>query len=82
MSERIIIETRRRQEANTDPMRRCYNGAYAKSEIVWTAWETLEFVDKDKASTRLKFWKELNDYAVSERGPSAKKEFRIVEATC
>jgi hypothetical protein len=29
----------------------------------------------------LAYWRDLNDYAVSQRGKSARKEFRIVEVT-
>jgi hypothetical protein len=31
------------------------------------------------ANRKLKFWTELNDYAVSQRGPSAKSEYKIEE---
>jgi hypothetical protein len=31
-------------------------------------------IDPDK---RLKFWRELNDYAVSQRGEDSRKEFKL-----
>jgi hypothetical protein len=31
----------------------------------------------EKSEARLKFWTELNDYAVSQRGEGAKREFKI-----
>jgi hypothetical protein len=72
------IECRTRQLINTDPQRRCYNGCYYSTEIVWSGWETLEWdLDEDKVDERLTFWRELNDYAVSQRGESARREFRI-----
>jgi hypothetical protein len=71
---------RRRILVNTDPQRRCYNGCYYSSELRWSAWEELEFsIAHDSAQDRLKFWTELNDYAVSQRGPSAKCEFKVVD---
>lgn len=73
-----IIEVRRYSEVNTDTQRRCYNGCYAKSEIMAGPWEIMERVKTlDKAKERLVFWGELNDYAVSQRGPSAKAEYRV-----
>lgn len=63
------IYVRRLIEINTDPQRRCYNGCHAKSELVWTNWELLESeVSLEKVSRKLEFWRELNDYAISQRG--------------
>lgn len=61
---------------NTDPQRRCYNGAHFSSELVWSEWEALETCED--AEDRIKFWQDLNDYAVSQRGAGAKREFKIV----
>lgn len=72
------IQTRQRYLANTDPQGRCYNGCHKSSELRWTEWGDLEIGVKETES-RLKFWKELNDYAVSERGEGARREFRVVE---
>jgi hypothetical protein len=68
------IESRQQIEVNTDPQRRCYNGCHYSSEFVWTSWKLL---DHDGTEKRLLFWQGLNDYAVSQRGKSAKREFRI-----
>ena len=73
------IETRTKMEVNTDPQRRCYNGCHAKSEMRWTAWEVLDSnIPDNNVERKLKFWVELNEYAVSQRGESARKEFRVV----
>ncbi len=70
-----IVHRNRRLHLN-DP--RCYNGAYFDAEYVWGPWETLERdLTPERAQDRLKFWQELNDYAVSQRGESAKTEFKI-----
>ena len=76
----VVIQFRQRILVNTDPQRRCYNGAYFSCELVWSAWADLETTTPEKADRRLAFWTELNDYAVSQRGKEAKKEFRVVEA--
>jgi hypothetical protein len=69
MAERFVIEKRVLIEINTDPQRRCYDGVHAQSAIVWTAWGALEeWPSETVAHRRLKFWRELNDYAVKERG--------------
>jgi hypothetical protein len=74
------IMTRKRILVNTDPQRRCYNGCHFSSELVWTAWTALSTsISRERAESQLKFWKELNDYAVSQRGKSAIAEFKIVE---
>ena len=76
----MIIEMRRRYLVNTDPQRRCYNGCYAKSELVWGEWDWLELnVPEEKVEQRLASCRELNDFAVSQRGEEARKEFRAVE---
>lgn len=35
---RYTLLVRKQIEVNTDPQRRCYYGAHAKSEMVWTEW--------------------------------------------
>ncbi len=73
----IIIETRRIHVVNTDPQRRCYHGVNAKEELIWSPWQELEHIKEEDAERRLSFWRELNDYAVSQRGKSALSETRI-----
>lgn len=73
-----VIEQRRLREVNTDPQRRCYHGAHFRSEIRWSVWDDLEIgVPEEKVEERLKFWRELNDYAIQQRGEEARKEFRV-----
>ena len=76
-----VTMSRKQVLINTDPQRRCYNGVHYKSELVWTCFERLDAPQpsKEKAEDRLKFWKELNDFAVSQRGKSARCEFKIME---
>lgn len=63
-----------------DPLHRCYNGAFGAHHFEFGRWETLDRLpDAETAARKLKFWTELNDYAVSQRGKSAKREFKIVE---
>ena len=77
---RYSLMTRGCYEVNTDPQRRCYNGCHFSSEIVWTEWSEIDRLPTAEAAERkLKFWSELNDYAVSQRGEGAKREFKIVE---
>ena len=78
MSQNVTIECRTIIEINTDPQRRCYYGCHFSTALVWSDWTVLDIVPKGRIERRLQFWKELNDYAVSERGESARKEFRIV----
>ena len=67
-------------EVNTDPQRRCYNGQHFSSELRQNPWEVLEYLDsREEYAERVKFWTDLNDYAVSRRGPSAKRQFRLDE---
>ncbi len=80
----FIIEERLLRTVNNDPQRRCYNGCHASTEDVWTPWETLESFDsEEKATKRIKFWEELNAYAVSQRGKeNTLREFRVKEKSC
>lgn len=76
-SDRFTIWKRKQVLVNTDPQRRCYNGCHFSSELRWTAWEELNLdVSADTVEDKLKFWRELNDYAVSQRGQSALAEFK------
>jgi hypothetical protein len=74
-----IIQRQYTRIVNTDPQRRCYNGCHYSSELVTTEWEDFEFnIPADKEESRLKFWRELNDYAVSQRGESARVKYRYI----
>ncbi len=77
--ETFTLRMRRLNEVNTDPQRRCYDGCHFSSNWQWTGWGELEFnLPADKIERRLKFWRELNDYAVSQRGKSATYEYDVV----
>ena len=78
MSATHAIVNRTRVLVNTDPQRRCYNGCHFSSELLWTAWGVLEYVSEDKVERKLKFWRELNDYAISQRGESARSEYKAI----
>jgi hypothetical protein len=79
MSTLYTIQRRSQVVVNTDPQRRCYNGCHFSSELQWTAWEDLNLhMAEDTVENKLTFWRELNDYAVSQRGEGAKCEFRAV----
>jgi hypothetical protein len=74
-----ILQYRTWVEVNTDPQRRCYNGCHAKSKMQWTAWTDLETHFTAIVAKRLKFWEELNEYAVKSRGKvNTLQEFRVV----
>jgi hypothetical protein len=79
-SHKYNIICRSRKLINTDPQRRCYNGCHYSTKLIWTKWELLDStITSEKAELRIKFWAELNDYAVSQRGNVAKREFKIIE---
>jgi len=74
----VIIQKRVRVRVPTPgSQRRCYDGCFHPDDwyFQWTEWTDLETTDNPD---RIKFWKDLNDYAVSARGESARAEFRIV----
>lgn len=71
------LECRSRKMAHDG---RCYNGAFNNVSYYWGPWEVFEYnVPKGKNQSRLDFWRDLNDYAVSQRGKGARREFRIVK---
>lgn len=71
------ILTRKQVMVNTDPQRRCYNGCNFSEELQWTGWDIIDFsIPEERLEARLTFWRELNDYAVSQRGESARCEFK------
>ena len=77
---RLELRMRSRVFVFDDPQRRCYNGAYGAHHYEWGPWEVLDSsVKPEKREETLKYWRELNDYAVSQRGDSARKEFVIEE---
>lgn len=72
------ILTRRMITYNNDHQRRCYNGCHFSVDHYWSSWEIIEFnIPKSKIINRLIFWRDLNDYAVSQRGESARAEFKM-----
>lgn len=78
---KFVVMSRSRKLINTDPQRRCYNGCHAKSELVWTEWEALEYCPTvEKAEERIKFWESINEIAVEARGEFAKRQFLIEDA--
>jgi hypothetical protein len=84
-TEYSVLQYRHYYEYNNDPQRRCYWGAHASTAFAWTAWGNLETfrwmkvgTDPIKIEERLKFWRELNAYAVSARGKGALTEYRVV----
>lgn len=79
MSKLYTIRRRRLVEVNTDPQRRCYNGCHFSSEFVWTPWETFYYnIPQEDIEDKLKFWIDLNNYAVSQRGEGARCEYDAV----
>lgn len=66
---------------NNDPQRRCYNGCHASIAREWSAWVAFDSgIPAEKVERKLAFWRELNDYAVSQRGEdNTKCEYEAVE---
>lgn len=75
----FVLQTRSAVFVWDDPQRRCYDGAFGAHHYEWGAWETLDRLETaEKAAAKLKFWSELNDYAVTSRGESARREFKVL----
>ena len=75
---KFSIFIRKMAVVNTDPQRRCYDGCNFSEELQWGPWEEIDFdIAKEKLQERLKYWRGLNDYAVSQRGESARCEFLV-----
>lgn len=73
------LYTRKRVLINTDPQKRCYNGAYYSYRYDWTPWELLvPDVREEEKERTLKYWMELNQIAVDARGPEAEKQFALM----
>ena len=76
MSREYTIMMRQRELQLNDSRR--YNGAHIDADMVWSEWEPLDYAETfEQAEARVNFWKELNDYAVSQRGASATRQFDI-----
>jgi hypothetical protein len=76
------VMMRRRVMVNTDSQRRCYDGCNFSEELQWTPWEEVDYcIPEDRIARRLEFWRELNDYAISQRGEIARAEHRAEEVT-
>lgn len=70
------ILQRKKFDLITDLQKRVYDGVPFSSEVRWTEWGILEEGIVDGAR-RLKFWEDLNEYAVSQRGNSALIEYKL-----
>lgn len=75
---KVVLRRRHQFEVNNDPQRRCYHGCHFSTELVWGPWEILEWPLAEKAEERLKSWRELNDFAISQRGESARCEYEVL----
>lgn len=56
---RVGIWSREKFEHNTDPQRRCYNGAHFSSEWRWSEWHLLYHVPEAEAQECLDGWKRI-----------------------
>lgn len=57
----------------------CDKYGYPTSQWYWSEWEWLCFVEAGKIGEALRYWRDLNDYAVSARGEGARRDFSVVE---
>lgn len=73
------IQYRRKVLINTDPLRRCYDGHHFSSKVVWSQWGDIHEVEEKKVKWWLGYWRDLNDYAVKERGKEAYCQYRAVK---
>lgn len=77
-----IILTRQQVEVNTDPQRRCYNGAHAKSEMQWTPWTPLGYPKtQESGEQRIKSWKEWDEGIRKLNGSKRETEYKLVPDT-
>lgn len=61
MTGRVILEERRREEVCTDPQGRCYNGAFASSELRWTEWGgAIPYRSEEDARGALETFQKIN----------------------
>jgi len=73
-----VLMRRKRFLVNTDPQRRCYNGCHASYEYQWGEWESIgRCFSLEKIQDSLRFFQDLNAYAVEQRGKGALCEFKI-----
>lgn len=76
----LRLEKSDQVRVNTDPQRRCYNGAHFSSELRWSAWDWLQWdVPPDRVAERLKFWRDLSTYSVSVGGSPSRYRVRDTE---
>lgn len=55
------VYVKKKVTINTDPQRRCYNGAHFKSEEVWTNWGLIcNYSRQDDAEDTMKTFQAIN----------------------
>jgi hypothetical protein len=58
--ELFTVYSREKFEHNTDPLRRCYNGAHKSSEWRWSEWRELSSpMPKDAADESVARWRSI-----------------------
>ena len=58
---------------------KCHRRYFNEYDWTWSPWSDLNInLEPEKVAAKLAFWRTLNDYAVSQRGESAKAEFKAV----
>lgn len=66
MSRPYQVQSREQFEVNTDPQRRCYDGAHFQSEMRWTEWRDLTaHTTQVDAEESVASWQELAKTAKS-----------------
>ena len=60
MIEFYSIKCRKKVEVNTDPRRRCYNGAHFSSEMQWTEWQEWGKYTKEDGESTIATFQSIN----------------------
>jgi len=76
----MIIWTREQIEVYDDPQRRCYNGAWFKTKIVWSAWKALGYPKtSEDGLRRIIDWQAWDKYIAIINKKTIVREYQLTD---
>jgi hypothetical protein len=76
----MIIWTRQKIEVCDDPQRRCYNGVWYKSKMVWSAWKALGYPKTtEDGERRIKDWQAWDKYITAINKTNIEREYQLTD---
>ena len=76
----MVIWTREKIEVCDDPQRRCYNGAWFKTKMVWSEWKALGYPKTPEDGLRqIIDWQAWDKYITAINKTNIEREYQLTD---